>query len=83
MYRDDLSRPAFAKVIMENVSPSPLVNGLVRCVCRGLVAPISNSSAFQSFFAFISMCHFIFTRLIVVDFVAQYYHKNKNGLKRN
>lgn len=81
MYRDDLSRPAFAKVIMENVSPSPLVNGLVRCVCRGLVAPISNSSAFPSFFTFIFMCHFIFT---IVDFVAQYYKKiNKNGLKGN
>lgn len=46
MYRDDLSRPASAKVIMENVSPSPLANGLVRC----LVASILNSLAFQHFY---------------------------------
>lgn len=48
MYRDDLSRLASAKVIMENVSPSPLANER-RHLCS-LVAPISSSSAFQRLF---------------------------------
>jgi len=52
MYRDDLSRPASVKVIMENVSPSPLVNGLVRRLHR-LVAPISKISIFQFFFLYL------------------------------
>lgn len=80
MYRDDLSRPASAKVIMENVSPSPLANGLVRCLCRSLVASISNSLAFQHFFFTISICRFIFTRLIVVEC---HQKGNKNALKIN
>lgn len=58
MYRDDLSRPASAKVIMENVSPFPLANGLVRC----LVVSISNSLAFQCFFFTISFYFYAIDR---------------------